>query len=822
MPWIIVKDDDRFCVHKKNEDGSAGEKIACYDNEEEAVARMKALYANAEALLGRSESLDDEINKIRDSFWSKFNPAQTGMSNYVIEVFSDHVIAKIGEDSYSIGYTKQNEEVIFDARDKWIKVEPTYIKTAKLHEAANLSKQGTRWRVAIVQEGRSKQAPHYVYTKAALKQAADKKVFEGIKVFAHKDGPHVEADKKSVRDQVAWIDNVGYRENGIAVLEGDFNILPSEEWLRQNLLAAYSKGKIDLYELSIDAAGQASEDNRVTSIDYVDSVDIVPRGAAGGGFKQLLESFTGEKQMRDMLIGLLKEIAPRFLEEKKLDVANASDDQIIIWLKEAIGTLGEQARKDAEDKLKALQASQATNDAKLNEALTKFNEANRRFSEMMLKAKVAESGLPQVLRDEILAQYTGRSDFSEDEVEKSIARVKETYGKLSAHFADTHGLHVRAGMDELDKAQLALDGFFLTASQRLKPSAFNRLDADYDKQTREMLQGVTPFKSIKEAYIHFTGDVDVTGIKDPRRRRFSESIVAADWAEVLQNSMTKALVRDYAQLGLDTWRAFVDVVPVSDFKTQQRVRWGGYANLPTVAERGAYLPLTSPSDEQVTYTVAKRGGTEDVTLEAIKNDDLGAIQRIPTRLARAAGQTLHEFVYDFVNPAINPIYEPDGLALYHTTHANIGSAALGTDGVALFNARTRMLKQTQAGSLKRLGLRGQYLLIPADLERTAYDLLTPAAAENNMVPDFLQQVAISYIVVHYWTDPNNWVLVANRADITGLEIGFLDGKETPEIFVSDLPNTGSWFTNDVLTYKLRFVFGGGLLDFRAYDGSIVA
>lgn len=238
------------------------------------------------------------------------------------------------------------------------------ISEAKLHEAATISKQGTKWRVNIIREGKSKEPPHYNYTKQALKQASDKRVFEGAKIFAHTDGPHVSSDKKSVRNQVAWIDNVAYRENGTATLEGDLNILPSEEWLRQNLLAAHEKGKIDLYELSIDAAGQASKDNTVTSIDYVDSVDIVPRGAAGGGFKQLLESYTGEKQMKDKLITLLKEIAPKFLEERKLDAANASDEQAIAWLKEAIGTLGEQARRDAEDKLKSLQASQTTRDRK--------------------------------------------------------------------------------------------------------------------------------------------------------------------------------------------------------------------------------------------------------------------------------------------------------------------------------------------------------------------------------------------------------------------------------------------------------------------------
>lgn len=50
MPWMMVKDGNKTCVHKKNADGSAGESLHCYDGEDqEAKAKeyMKALYANA-------------------------------------------------------------------------------------------------------------------------------------------------------------------------------------------------------------------------------------------------------------------------------------------------------------------------------------------------------------------------------------------------------------------------------------------------------------------------------------------------------------------------------------------------------------------------------------------------------------------------------------------------------------------------------------------------------------------------------------------------------------------------------------------------------
>ena len=48
MPYMIVKSDGKFSVHKQNEDKTAGELLHSYDNEKEAEDYMKALYANTE------------------------------------------------------------------------------------------------------------------------------------------------------------------------------------------------------------------------------------------------------------------------------------------------------------------------------------------------------------------------------------------------------------------------------------------------------------------------------------------------------------------------------------------------------------------------------------------------------------------------------------------------------------------------------------------------------------------------------------------------------------------------------------------------------
>jgi hypothetical protein len=275
------------------------------------------------------------------------------------------------------------------------------------------------------------------------------------------------------------------------------------------------------------------------------------------------------------------------------------------------------------------------------------------------------------------------------------------------------------------------------------------------------------------------------------------------------------MVRDYTQSNMwDDWRDLVDVVPVNDFRTQRRTRMGGYGNLPEVAENGAYAALASPADEEATYAATKRGGVETISLEAIANDDVGAIRRLPVKLAQAAKQTLYRFVLDFM--ATNgAIY--DAVALAHATHANLGATALSAASFAA--ARLAMLKQAEAGSSERVGLVARHLYVPTDLEEAAFDLFVRS---TNNDETFTQSRKPKVHVVPYWTDTNNWWLTADKASVPLIEVGFYGGREEPELFVQDSPTQGSLFSNDQIKYKIRHIYGGSVQDYRGFYGAVVA
>src|SRR5439155_24591319 len=98
-------------------------------------------------------------------------------------------------------------------------------------------------------------------------------------------------------------------------------------------------------------------------------------------------------------------------------------------------------------------------------------------------------------------------------------------------------------------------------------------------------------------------------------------------------------------------------------------------------------------NEEITYAITKRGGTEDVTLEMVANDDVRAIQRIPVKLGLAAAQTLYRFVWDFF--VTNAATSYDATALFHANHSNTAASALSQS--ALSTARRAMRKQTAYG-----------------------------------------------------------------------------------------------------------------------------
>lgn len=335
------------------------------------------------------------------------------------------------------------------------------------------------------------------------------------------------------------------------------------------------------------------------------------------------------------------------------------------------------------------------------------------------------------------------------------------------------------------------------------------LDAFFDPGNRAV-------RSFREAYYMITGDKHVTGrLNDVEPITYREAIGSQTLGSVLGDSINRAMLRDYHNKSqYSIWRKVASVgQPITDFRTQQRFRVGGYGDLPIVAENTLYNPLTSPSADMSSYAVTKRGGTETISLEAISNDDVGVIQRIPKKMAQAAERTLAKFVLNFLKD--NPVIY-DGDTLFNISHNNLGTAPLSAASMAV--ARTALVNQTEPGSGDPIGEEPATLLVPGELEEVAFNLFQ---RDTNNDKTFVERMALEIIRVWDWTDPDDWVVAASPDVMPCIEVGFLDGQEDPELFLQDAPNTGSMFSNDELVYKIRHIYGGTVTDFRGLYKSAV-
>lgn len=729
-------------------------------------------------------------------------------------IYSDRAVIELGGRKYQYGYqvttVAGTDQVVLSAP---VEVVEQYVPTtgaaapggkgvvaAAVREAADMTdelafREATDGsiEVTIVRAGASGNGNYY--PDAVLREAVPQ--FEGVRVFAKSDVDHLKGAGKDVRGLIGGIYSVRFVEGqspDTGRLVGTFKALDPNDAVVTKMTEAVKRGMQGLLGLSIDAYARTKPRQagtrrlrEATKFTKVLSVDLIVEAGAGGGLDRLTEAAPETNEGSTMplwkqrMLEAIKAKSPT--EYAKIDADKIGDDELVNLHEAVCGSLVPPAGQQ--------RVTEAVDDTPVTRAELQMLTRRQRA-----QTQIAASNLPQPAKDRLQAQFAATERFTEAQIDEAIT-AERTY---LARFTESGSVRVPAfGAGSIqvgDKTVVVAD----------------MLDAFFDPAHKDHGR----VHSVKEAYIEITGDRLVTGrLRECDESRMREALGSSTFADALGDSITRRMIADYrAAVDFDGWRRIVEVVPVSDFRVQERTRIGGYGDLPAVAEGADYTALTSPSDEGASYGVTKRGGLETITLEMIKNDDVGVVRRVPIKLARAAKRTLAKFVFDFLraNPTIY-----DTKALFHADHANLFTTALSAAQLSVH--RLAMLKQTELSSADRIGIAPRTLVVPMDLQEASVDLFK---LSTNNEKTFIQSLTMDIIPVWYWTDANDWCTVADPADIPGIELGFLDGKEEPELFVQDAPNVGSMFSADKLTYKIRHIFGGTVKDYRFATKAVVA
>lgn len=824
------------------------------------------------------ESIPGGMNEFRDALVDSIRN-NIDKNSYLIDIVGNMAIYEVysdnydNEEKYQVEFKRENGDIILGNPEK-IEIKDVIVKKSSFSESVTSfslmesTDNGNTWDVCLIKAGFSKNTgthgyPRY-YPEETLKDESVLKLLENAPAMAYKfEGKltdlydHNPSTKNYSANQVGFFENVRFDkfkdENGneTSGVLAKFHILETAEWLKSNLKQAWKAGK-NILGFSIDADGSESPKLLGTeTVDWVSNISsilentVVTSPAAGGQVIRLVASQNDKNKElimnREELIALIKEKAPHLLEGKEVESLKESDLQGI--LKEALSA----------KKVEAEQKKVEIDDSKLKsheDRLNKMSESlNLQESQINFKSKLNESKLPEAIKGKLKKQYDGKL-LSVEEINTIFADEQDAYSKLSESFPKSEQPDIKITSDQKTKLGLAMDGLFLGEDQ---------VDADGKK--------VKQFVSFKEAYATVINDHSAV-YADPqiiisdsywwmpkmeensfsesynskRKRslmesaRMQESLVTTDWAEILGNALNKAMMKEWGNEDYQGWRKLVSsIVPVRDFREQKRLQMGGYGILPTVAEQGTYQPVTSPQDTQSTYTPAKKGGLESITMEMVANDDVGAIRMVPKKLGKAAIITLYRDIFDMLNSNL----EQDGsTTLASTARGNAASSAATLSGATFSTAVATMKKLskylgTSPDNVDLLGsaFTPRYLVIPAALEDIATRIwmsevavaFTGAATDGsgtafNATEPNIWKGKAEPIVVPYMdaTSETVWWMVADPKKAPTIEVGFFNGKQEPELFVQDNPTVGSVFTADKISYKVRYIYGFGVQDYRSF------
>lgn len=782
------------------------------------------------------QEMDVSLDMIRDMLRMAVRE-RAGDETYVKEVYPAYVIYEKDDKCYRIAYSllegaMQLGQEAVEVAHAWVE---TRAQQAESEDAIEMfmrlgqaqDPEGAIWDVTICEPGFTKNG--WYHPEEALRAAAD--LFNGVDVNLYElptGATHVPdalfgVKALLVKNKVGWLDNC--RHVAGEGLKGTLHFLDSAKWLGKNIMQALKSGA-QCYGLSYDAPVRAIKDMiegrsvfKLVKFLSADSVDIVTRPAAGGRFNRAVASMPAqnkEAQMKKTLWDLVQEKRPGLLTGKEFDKIS-----------------------DAEMEGLARMAMEPGKTVDTTNLVTKDELAIYRAG-MSLERKLGASDLPDLAKTRVRKHCEGRA-VPDTEIDTAIAEEKDYLAKM----ADSHrggdpipagAIHV--GLGSYDRACMAMDRLFDLKKEHLQSlSGLERLDGKPFFEDRRAVQDyaeydkIPRFHSIREAYQFFTGDPEVSGQFNrknlPAELRGRQDITSATFSFVLGNTLGRRLVAAYQEPNYREDLLISVRKTVRDFRMQEAVLVGGFPDLATVDPEAAnYQEIAGVTDEESTYAVLQKGNILTITRKTIINDDITIVQRLINGLGRAARRTHAKYVWAFYTANANC---SDGTAWFTAPHGNLGAAAL-TPATALV-AYKALAKMTEKNSGARIGLLDApdvkpNLVGPIDLLETIERIATEdfyygANDLTTKIPNPLTG-KISPVVMSLLTDANDWGLILPPSVIDIVEMGYLNGRQEPELFLADSPQSEQVFVADKIRHKIRHEYAGAVIDFRSGYKAVVA
>lgn len=279
----------------------------------------------------------------------------------------------------------------------------------------------------------------------------------------------------------------------------------------------------------------------------------------------------------------------------------------------------------------------------------------------------------------------------------------------------------------------------------------------------------------------------------------------SDFALIVSNVMNKTLREAYEETPR-TFTAWARRTTLRDFRPATRgIGWGA-PDLLKVNE-AAEFQYGTISGVGETIMLSTYGRIIAFTRQLLVNDDMDALARLPQRFGTAAADLESDIVYGIL--LANPVMS-DGVALFHATHGNLGTAATITD--ASLAAAMQAFATGKDSDGRTIRVTPRYLIVPPgprELEaRRVLTQTTPTkSADVNVYANSGLEIVVEPRLIPT-SGQHPWFLAADPARIDTIDYAYLEGQEGVQT------ETRQGFEVDGVENKARHDFGAGAMDYH--------
>lgn len=283
----------------------------------------------------------------------------------------------------------------------------------------------------------------------------------------------------------------------------------------------------------------------------------------------------------------------------------------------------------------------------------------------------------------------------------------------------------------------------------------------------------------------------------------------SDLASVLLNTANKTLARGYEE-EVQTWRPLAIQSDNTDFKPNYLVQLNASIVPEKVLEDGEYK-FGTMSDGKITYQLSTYGKGLMISRQALINDDLSALDRLPARMGAGCALLESNLVWEqLTSGASGATVTLDNKALFHADHSNTGTGVIGITGIDV--GVTKMRKQTDPAG-NSLNVQASYLIVPPELRTAALQFLYPTGYAPATLASINPFAGGMELIVEARLSADStayYYLAANPNRIDMLQFGYLVGEGGPTITTTEKRNP------DGVEMLVRHDFYCALADHRGF------